>query len=243
MKTKERHHLKQNEFAATVGRLTTVARERRDRITLIVIVAVVVVAIAIGYTLFTKRKRDQAGAAFASAMAVFESQIAPAPTVPGAKQPAGTFPTAKAREEAALAAFQQVAAAYGSTTEGLAAAYQAAGILVSLDRLADAEKAYQDVIGRAPSGSLYGAMARMGLAETLVAERQFDRAIKEYTDLSGQRDSAIPVDGVLMQLARTYVKAGKPQDARAAFKRVVDEFPESNYVSEARQEMTAITGA
>lgn len=242
MKTRERHHLKQNEFAATMGRLTTMAREQRDRMLVLAILVVAVIAIAGAYTYFTKHKRDQAGAAFAGAMAVYEAQIAPAPTVPGAKQPAGTFPTVKARQEAALQAFQQVAAAYGSTTEGLAASYQVAGIFVALDRLAEAEKAYQDVIGRAPGGSIYGAMARMGLAETLVAEGQYDRAIKEYTDLSGQRDSVIPVDGVLMQLARTYVKAGKPQDARAAFKRIVDEFPESNYGAEARQEMTAISG-
>ena len=198
MKTKERHHLKQNEFAATVGRLTTMARDQRDRVVVIALVVVVVIALAGGYFFFAKHKRDQAGAAFATAMAVFEAQIAPAPTVPGAKQAPGTFPTARARQEGALAAFQQVAATYGSTQEGLAASYQVASILVSLDRLAEAEKAYQDVIGHAPAGSVYGAMARMGLAETLVAEEQYDRAIKEYTDLSGQRDSVIPVDGVLM---------------------------------------------
>ena len=51
------------------------------------------------------------------------------------------------------------------------------------------------------------------------------------TDLSAQRDGALPVDGVLMELARVCRKAGKTQEARAAFKRVVDEFPESGYVA------------
>src|SRR5262245_25975528 len=139
MKTRERHHLKQNEFAATVGRLTVAAREQRDKLVLIAIVVLVVVAIAGGYTYFTKHKRDEAGAAFAAAMAVNEAQIAPAPTVPGAKQPAGTFATIKARQEASLQAFQQVASTYGSTPEGLAASYQIASLFVSLDRLADAE--------------------------------------------------------------------------------------------------------
>jgi outer membrane protein assembly factor BamD (BamD/ComL family) len=45
---------------------------------------------------------------------------------------------------------------------------------------------------------------------------------------------------VLVQLARTYVKAGKATEARATFKRVVDEFPNSNYVSEARQQMALL---
>ena len=45
-----------------------------------------------------------------------------------------------------------------------------------------------------------------------------------------------------MQLARAYVKAGKPTEARAAFKRIVDEFPESNYVAEARLQITSLSG-
>jgi TolA-binding protein len=242
MRTKERQHLKQNEFANSMARLISTAQEQRDRLVMAVIAVAVIVAIVGGYMFFSKRKRDEAGAALASATSVAEAQIAPAPTVPGAKQAAGTYPTEKARDEAALQAFQTVAANYSSTPEGISALYRAAGVLVSMGRLAEAEKTYQDLIAKAPASSLYATMGRMGLAETLATEKQYDRAIKEYTDLSGQRDSVIPIDGVLMQLARTYVKAGKPQDARAAFKRVVDEFPDSNYVSEARQEMTAISG-
>ena len=37
-----------------------------------------------------------------------------------------------------------------------------------------------------------------------------------------------------------YVKAGKPQDARAAFKRVVDEFPQSSYSADARQQLALL---
>ena len=33
------------------------------------------------------------------------------------------------------------------------------------------------------------------------------------------------------------MKAGKTQDARAAFKRVVDEFPDSPYATEAKQQI------
>ena len=59
---------------------------------------------------------------------------------------------------------------------------------------------------------------------------------------AAQRDGVVPVDSVLMELARAYVKAGKPTEARAAFKRVVDEFPESTHVTEARTQMTSLSG-
>jgi outer membrane protein assembly factor BamD (BamD/ComL family) len=96
------------------------------------------------------------------------------------------------------------------------------------------------VMARAGATSIYGAAARMGLAETLAGEGQYDRAIKEFGDLAAQRDGLLPVDGILVQLARTYLKAGKLSDARATFKRVTDEFPNSTYVAEARQEMARL---
>jgi len=242
MKAEERHHLKQNEFAISVARLAAGAQANRARVVQIVAAVVVIAGIGFAITLWQNKKRDAAGGDFAKAMSIAQSQIAPAPTVPGASQAAGTFPTVQARQEAALKAFQQVASTYPSTAEGMSASYQAAGVLASLDRLAEAEKAYQDVISRAGT-SIYAAMARMGLAETLVGEKQFDRAIKEYTDLSAQRDGVVPVDSVLLQLARAYQKAGKATEARATFKRVVDEFPDSNHVTEARQQVTLLGGA
>jgi TolA-binding protein len=40
-----------------------------------------------------------------------------------------------------------------------------------------------------------------------------------------------------MQLAQAYQKAGKMQDARATFKRVADEFPQSPFAADARTQV------
>jgi tetratricopeptide (TPR) repeat protein len=240
MKSQERHHLKQNEFAAGVARVTDTLRENRSRLGVTVLAAVIVIAGVAGYFYWRQQVRNAAGGMFAIAMAVAESPIAPAPTVPGATQAPGTYPTVQARQEAAVEAFQQVANAYPSTPEGLAALYHGAGELFSLGRLAEAQQAYETVIGRAGADSIYRAAARLGLAESLAAQRQYDQAIQEYSDLAAQRDGALPVDGILYELARTYLDAGQPDDARAAFKRIVDEFPNSMYVAEARQQMAML---
>jgi outer membrane protein assembly factor BamD (BamD/ComL family) len=42
---------------------------------------------------------------------------------------------------------------------------------------------------------------------------------------------------VLMELGRAYMKAGKKNEAAHAFSRVVDEFPQSLYIADARREM------
>ncbi|HYN08659.1 MAG TPA: tetratricopeptide repeat protein [Vicinamibacterales bacterium] len=239
MKAQERHHLKQNEVAQTAARVVETFAANRDRIMMVSVVVLLVLAIGGGYLYWRKRTNDKAGAMLGIAMAVTQSQIVPAPTVPGATQAPNTYPTDRARQEAALKAFQEVAATYPSTDAGLAAQYHAAGALLSLGRLAEAEKAFADVAARTGS-SVYVPMAKLGRAEALAGQTKYDDAIKALTDLSADRDGALPIDGVLMELARTCVKAGKKEEARAAFKRVVDEFPESAYSQDARQQLALL---
>ena len=239
MKSQERHHLKQNEFAAGTAKLAGTVAENRDRILLIGGIAILAAAIAGGYFYIRKQRNDQASALFGAALTIEQASIVPAPTLPGATQQAGTYSTEQARGEAALAAYQKVIDAYPSHDVGLAARYHRAGVLLSLGRNGEAESAYAEASTRAGS-SIYGATSRLGQAQAMAAQRKFDDAIKVLTDLSGQRDSELPMDGVLMELARVCQKAGKTQDARAAFKRVVDEFPQSAYAGEARQQLTTL---
>jgi TolA-binding protein len=239
MKAQERHHLKQNEFAATTARVVETIKANRDRTVIGVIVVAVIVAVGGAYLYWKKHTNDQAGMRFGIAMSILRAQIAPAPTLPGATQAPGTYPTEQAKHEAALKAFEEVARDYGSTPSGIAARYQGGAELIALGRYADAEKAFQDAIDHGGS-TIYAATAKLGLAEALAEQKKYDDAIKRLTDLAADRDGALPLDGVLMQLARVSARAGKPQEARAAYKRVVDEFPESIYANEARTQLTLL---
>jgi TolA-binding protein len=55
--------------------------------------------------------------------------------------------------------------------------------------------------------------------------------------LATQKDGKMPVDAVLMRLGRAYELAGKGNDARQTYQRVVDEFPQSSYAALARKEL------
>jgi TolA-binding protein len=126
---------------------------------------------------------------------------------------------------------------YPSTDTGLAARYYAANALASLGRRAEAESRYQEVIDR---GGLYAQMARLGLAELLANAGQHDRAITIYKELTAEPKGDVPVDGVLMQLGRTYARAGRRAEAQQTYTRIVQEFPESLYASDARKELEAL---
>jgi hypothetical protein len=239
MRAHERQHLKRNEFAIRVARVTEILATYRDRV-ILGLVAVAVLAVGfVAYSWWRGNAAEQAGAMLGVAMTIYEAPIVPAPTVPGATQQTGTYPSQTARDEAALAAFQQIIDAYPSTSAGVAARYHHAASLMALGRFADADRGFQ-AAADAAGGTVFGPMSRMGQAEVLVASGQFDKGVQIFETLAADRDGMLPVDGVLMQLARAYQKAGKPAEARTAFKRVVDEFPDSLYVPAARTELAKL---
>lgn len=238
MKARERHQLKQNDFATAAMRVLAAATANRDRLIVLIVAVVVLLGAAGGFAYWRKSVADAAGAEFGAALAIEQSQIVPASTLPGATQAPGTYPTEAARSEAALEAFRSVAAAFPGTDAGRAARYHAANTLVALGRLDEAETAYREVTDDA--GDLYGASARMGLAEVYALQGRYDEAVTTLTELSANRDGMLPVDGVLWQLAEVHLKAGQRDEARAAFQRVVDEFPESPYAAPARQRVAEL---
>ena len=236
MKAEERHHLKQNEFADRAIWVAEQLNTNRTRIITIVGGVIAVLAIIGGYFYFSGRSKDQAASMLGAALAIQQAPIAQALPI---NQTSTTYPTAAARGEAAVAAFQKVATAYPSGDTGAAARYYLGTAYLSLGKGADADKAFSEA-ATLGTGTLYGDMAQLGRGQALAAQSKFDDAIKTLTDLSARRDTAVPVDGVLMELARVCRKAGKMQEARAAFKRVTDEFPQSNYAGEARTQLSTM---
>ncbi|MGB2715740.1 MAG: tetratricopeptide repeat protein [Vicinamibacterales bacterium] len=240
MKRIERHKLKENEFARTVAHARDVITDRQREITTMIVVAVVALAAVGGYLWWRNSRAGHANAAFAAALATYEAPVvppaAPAPGSPAPLPQPGTFQSEQAKLDAALPKFLEAAEKYPSSNAGIAARYYAAGILAGLGRAAEAEQRFKEVSDRAGDG-IYGRTARLGMAEAQVAQGKYDQAIAIYTELSRDTNSRIPVDSVLMQLGRAYVRAGKKEEAVRAFNRIVEEFPQSLYLSDARREM------
>lgn len=245
MKTRERHQLKTNEIADLIGDLSQRFDAHRRRILAGAGLVVALAAIGAGYWAWRTQQATRSATALAGAMAIASAPVVPPspPVAPGQptppKPPEGSYPTAEARAQAALARFREVAAAYGSTWAGVAARYQAAALLAESGKPDDAEQEYRAVIERAGSG-LYAEMARLGLAEVQVQKGQFDPAIATFKEMAARADGGLPVDGLLMQLGRAYALAGRNGEARQAYQRVIDEHPESIYATEARREAEAL---
>jgi TolA-binding protein len=232
MKRAERHHLKENE-------LQTFARDVRDRFegrqreAMLGLAAVgVVVILAIAFFAWREHEQTQAATLLAGAVAVKDARIGP----PGTAEQGLRFNNERERAQAALTKFKVAADAYPSTDAGLYARLEEAATYMTLGNPAQAAASFQQVIDKG-GNSIYGQSARLGLAGAQAAQGQYDQAINAFKELAQRKDGPLPVDGILMQLGRTYLDAGKRADAQQTFNRLVEEFPESPFSGDARREL------
>ena len=237
MKRTERRHLKENELEKFVREAHELFQARRREARAAFVVVGVIAAVAVGYWAWRARVQGRAHTLLADAVAVQGARVGP-PAAAGAGG-APSFATERDRSAAALAKFKTAADAYPSTDSGLFARYQEASTLMALGRPTEAAAAYQQVIDRAAAG-LYGQMARLGLAEAQARAGQYDQAINTFKELAQRKDGSLPVDGILMQLGRTYRDAGKRSDAQQTFNRLVEEYPESPFTGEAKRELDSL---
>jgi len=179
----------------------------------------------------------------AAGMIIEESRVQPPgppagtttdPAEPAGQAP-GTYPTEKQKLEAALPKFLAAAEAYPSNPSGISARYHAAATLVSLGRFDEAVKQY-DLVAASGAG-LLARMAKLGKAEAQLRASQFEPAIATLKEAADQKDSSLPADGLLMELARAYRMAGKADEAKKTLTQVVEQHADSPFAAEAKKEL------
>jgi predicted negative regulator of RcsB-dependent stress response len=246
MKTSERQHLKHDEVSETLQQAYARFDQNRSAVTTVLGVLIVVAAVVGGLYFYRSHQADEAARMLAEALTITEAQVVP-PTqaLPGQPAPppppAGSYPSERAKLEAAIPKFEATADQYSSTDAGRFARYRAGAALATLDRTAEARAQYQKLVDADGQG-LYGRMAKLALAQCDVQDKKYDAAIATLRDLSLDAKGDLPVDAILLQLGQAYLAAGKMTEARQAFERVTNEFATSPYAADARKQLDALKG-
>lgn len=246
MRREERHHLKENPVARFITQFRGAMAGGGGRVIGGIAVAVVIGLIGVGsYFAWQARQDDQAGELLADALIVLSYEVVPPDETADEttdepwEQPENSFPTETEKFEAVLPQLLAVADEYPEQAAGITARYEAAAVLVRIDRVEDAAGHYQQVIA-ADSGGIYGSMARLGLAETHVLRGEYASAVALLEPETEAEEPSVPIDAVLMRIGRAYELADQNAEAIDAFTRVVDEFPFSIYAGQARQRINAL---
>jgi TolA-binding protein len=250
MKTKHRHNLKENDLARVIGGIREWVGPHSTQIAAAALGVVVIAGAVFGVLTWRNREQSQGQDLLAAAMVVMNTAVVPvtATTTPGEAPAAasitatGTFSTEAQKLNAALPKLRAAADAFPDTVAGITARYHLASTLASLGKQKDAVAEFDQVVKRAGADSLYGRMAQLGKADSQAQAGEVDAAIATWKELAAKKDSVLPEDAILMELARAYQLKGNTAEARKTFSQIVDDHPDSPYVADARKELDSLKG-
>jgi tetratricopeptide (TPR) repeat protein len=223
-----RKELKRNELADTFGKTVDYVSHHRKGAVEAVAAAVAVLLIAAGLFFFRGWRERQAGRELSAALEILETPIAGDPAAALAPK---TYPTAAEREREALKHLRD-ASEKGGTSAGRAA-------LVILAARGEKPAQATEALSKAARDEQaeVAVAAEIDAARLLAAQGKTTEAIDRLKRAIESPKSAAPKDALLFALAETYEKAGSSVDARATYQRLVTDYPNSPYRTDARQKI------
>lgn len=209
-----RKDLKHDKFVEEVGRDIQYFSEHRT--TILVGLAVAVVAIVGGGWFYNHQKSQSLDsmAALQEAAVLFSRPVSVDPQ-PGMQ----TFVTTGERTREVGAALEKVKTGFAGTKAAVAADYYYALFDMEAEDYAAAKTKLQSAISGADSE--YASLARLALADALVAEGDLAGARAEYEKLVSNPTTVVPASRAKLALARTIAKSD-PAGARALLQELVD---------------------
>jgi tetratricopeptide (TPR) repeat protein len=221
-----RRDLKRNELAETVGKTVDYVQHHRRGFVEIAAVGAGIVLLVAGFFFVRALRERSAGAALSAGLAALDTPLASDPSAAGA---AKTYATPAERARVAEQHLKK-AASYGGTAAGRAARV---ALAARQEKSADAP----EVLTRAARDGKaeVAAVAELDAARLLASQGKTAEAIDRLKRAIESPESAAPKDALLFTLAEIYEKAGSSEDARATYRRLVSDYPNSPYRTEAQQ--------
>lgn len=206
------------------------------------VVIVLLMLAAYGWNNYQQGQARAAQEAFSEAVNLFHAPIQAADA--DSEQPANppgqkTFATEEEREASTRQALEQLLADYSATKVAPWARYYLA-LLDERDGNADESRQALQALSQDANVPEVRSLSAQRLAEQAQQQGRYQEAIDYWTSLLDNPAPHFPIQGAILQLARTYEKKGDNQHALQQYRRLQDEFPTSNQASEARTRVAAL---
>jgi tetratricopeptide (TPR) repeat protein len=222
-----RKQLKRNELAETMERTVDYVSHHRRGVTEAIVAGAAAVVLVAGFLGFRSYREAQAGKDLSAGLAALETPIAGQPGAVGVQK---TFPNEAARDKEADS-FLTKAASRSGTAAGRAAAV----VLAARKPAASAGETFAKAAREAKAE--VAASAEIDAARLLASQGKKAEAIERLKRAIESPASAAPKDALLFALGEIYEDSGAAADARATFQRIVSDYPNSPYRSDARQKI------
>jgi tetratricopeptide (TPR) repeat protein len=233
-----RKDIKRDDFTAAVGRSVEYAGSHVRAIAYAIGGLLLLVALALAINAYRNHRLEEANEALAGAMKVYQAPVLATGAKPAdADEP--SFPTDEARRARAKERLQKVHQDYGSTDAGGVAGLYLAQLVAGEGKLDEARKLWSDYADD-HKGSMLAAEARLNLLALDRKQGKGEQVAQELRGMLEKGDTPLPQDMILHELGTTLEQLHRPQEAIQSYQRILDEFPQSPYRTDAQQKVSAL---
>ena len=239
MKSELKKQMKQDELRTGFDHALGWTSTHRDEVRVTLIALAVLGLAAVGFGSYRSHRQASAEKAFDEALTIFHAPVA---GEPDAARSGGTvYATAAEKHQKAAAAFADISTRYGSSSTGRRARYYAALASLELGKTAEAEAELKELAAGGEDALVRG-LARLALADLHRSDGRWDLAVEGYRKIVDDSGSAVPRDHALMRLASTLEEAQRTPDALTTYRRLIEEFPSSVYLTDAKRRLEYLGG-
>jgi tetratricopeptide (TPR) repeat protein len=239
MRKEERHQIKRDDLrTALESAADYVAGNRRNVLVGAGVLAAAVLLAAAGRAWWGSRQAEEArrvGDLITAANATVVSNL---DDLGNARPGQQNFTSTEERARKVLDLADAILKSGSSGTAAVTAQLYRGTALADLGRTDEAAKALDEAARLDPDG-IVGGTARLRLARLREAQGKPADALPVYQALAEAKQGPMPREEGLLGVARCQEALGRHDEAAATYKKLLQDFPDSEYVSEAREKSGA----
>ncbi len=148
------------------------------------------------------------------------------------------FATDSERLDVAEKAFKAVSSRYWLTSQARYAKLYLAHIAVDRGDTAAAVRLLGELASRRTDNPLVR-LATLDLIRLRIAKGEGQQLVGELEAMISGKDPRLPRDVAMFEMARMWEKEGKPAEAAKLYRKLIEDFPESPYRTDAQQRLAA----
>ena len=240
MKTSERHDIKRNELATFLDHAIFALEQNLRPIAIGASAVFVLAAGAYGWYSWSESRDAEATYRLAAILRARNAPIALSAAAMTAPTGTQTFATIEERGERIIGLADGILEAYGSSTSAPKAMYYKALALSELGRHDEATTSLETLLRDYPD-DFVTPHARFKLGSILEVQGRPGEALIHFQTLAEDVRSLFPREEGLLGVARCHEQLGQMNEALQTYQRVLNEFPGTQYFSEARRRIDELS--
>jgi hypothetical protein len=234
MDSATREDLKRNELGEAIEGAIHYAEDHSKTILRVAGIVVAVGVVVAGAYFWISSRSDAANELLVRGLKSFDAAVVSTGALPD-DPVRPTFASEAARRERSKALFGELDDRFGGSSVGRIAKLYLAQIALQENDAARARALWTEFLEAEAKGPM-AAAARVNLWKLDRGEGKAQAVADEIQKILAADDRPLPDDVLLYQLALAYEALGKSDEEAAAYRRIVDEHPQSPYFATAQRE-------